>query len=326
MDVERCDCKAGAVEYQKKLLAESSADDTIGPLYGSGAFWRWLDNLAVYSNLALEKLVGYVRQAVEAGDDTGRNRLVEVIIWRTQAMNQTWAYFALRHSPIRVQDLDGQAWDLYADLCELLVRSLINPQKIFWEENFLHCLRFERQHAYRAFMIREGYWQHSPAWRCKRVPRVLLASLDQPCQSEASSEPLEEWYLEDDQARRELLQVEQTELLYRILRYPVKLRSVLLLIFWEGRTEKEAASILGVTDRTIRNRLREALQLLRSEMRQSGEETGYIAETAAPYLLGKTSGMLSWRFRGLIEESCLLNEGQRAAWGEVLLADGLSLK
>jgi DNA-directed RNA polymerase specialized sigma24 family protein len=35
------------------------------------------------------------------------------------------------------------------------------------------------------------------------------------------------------------------------------------MIFWEGRTEKDAAMILGVSDRTIRNRLREALKSLR---------------------------------------------------------------
>lgn len=258
----------GVVEYEEEPqigAGTSSPASENNPPYGSYVFWRWLDTLAVCSTIALEKLVSYVRQAVEIGDAVGRNRLVELILWRIQTMNETWAYFALRQSPIRVQDLEGQVWDLYADLCERLVRAIINPQRRFWEVNFLHCLRFERQHTYRSFMIREGYWQSSQGRRCKRVPRILLFSLDQPCPSEMGSEKVEEWDLEDERARRDILQVEQSDLLHLILSYPTRLRTVLLLIFWEGRTEKDVARILGVTDRTIRNRLREAIQLLRKE-------------------------------------------------------------
>ena len=67
----------------------------------------------------------------------------------------------------------------------------------------------------------------------------------------------------DEQAQRALLAVEYADLPRLVLHLPEKLRTVVWLVFWEGRTEKDAARILGVTDRTVRNRLQEALKLLR---------------------------------------------------------------
>jgi DNA-directed RNA polymerase specialized sigma24 family protein len=37
-------------------------------------------------------------------------------------------------------------------------------------------------------------------------------------------------------------------------------------MFWEDRSEKDTARILGITDRTVRNRLREVSKILRSEL------------------------------------------------------------
>jgi len=68
-----------------------------------------------------------------------------------------------------------------------------------------------------------------------------------------------------------LLSVEQHDLALLILHLPEKLKSIIWLIFWEGRTEKDAARILGITDRTVRNRLREALKVLRELLESEGE-------------------------------------------------------
>jgi DNA-directed RNA polymerase specialized sigma24 family protein len=37
-------------------------------------------------------------------------------------------------------------------------------------------------------------------------------------------------------------------------------------LFWEGRSEKDTAQLLGITDRTVRNRRREALNVLREAL------------------------------------------------------------
>ncbi len=128
--------------------------------------------------------------------------------------------------------------DLFADLCERLMRSLMDMKRLFWEENFQHCLRFERQHVYQAFMTREGWWHHQLADGAvtRRVPRERSESLDQPVRH-ADGE----------------------------------FKSVIWLIYWEGRTEKDAARILGVSDRTVRNRLQGALKSLRVNLESEGK-------------------------------------------------------
>jgi RNA polymerase sigma factor (sigma-70 family) len=164
--------------------------------------------------------------------------------------------------------------DLYADLCECVIRALMGIKRLFWEENFQHCLQFERKHAYQAFMTREGrrYHQQGDGTVTRRIPRVLIESLDQPVMH-ADGE-LWEPEIEDERAQKALLSVEQSDLPLLILQLPEKLKSVIWLIFWEGRTEKDAAQILGVTDRTIRNRLHEALRSLR-DIFNSEEKTTY---------------------------------------------------
>jgi RNA polymerase sigma factor (sigma-70 family) len=78
----------------------------------------------------------------------------------------------------------------------------------------------------------------------------------------------------DEQAQQALLSVEQHDLPLLILNLPDKLKPVIWLIFWEGRTEKNVAHILGVSDRTVRNRLQQALSLLRKGI-ESEEKTIY---------------------------------------------------
>ncbi len=76
--------------------------------------------------------------------------------------------------------------------------------------------------------------------------------------------------IEDERAQQALLSVEQHDLPLQILNLPEKLKPVIWLIFWEGRTEKNVANILGVSDRTIRNRLHKALKLLRTVIETEG--------------------------------------------------------
>jgi RNA polymerase sigma factor (sigma-70 family) len=130
---------------------------------------------------------------------------------------------------------------------------------------------FERKHAYQAFMTREGRWynQHAHESGTRRIPRSLIGSLDQPVQH-ANGESME-MELVDEQAQQALLSVEQHNLPFLIHNLPEKLQSVIWLIFWEGRTEKNVATILGVSDRTVRNRLHKALNLLRSVIETEGK-------------------------------------------------------
>ena len=231
------------------------------PGYGSHAFWRMVEEVDLRSALPLEVLVKCVRAAVAYEDNEGRNRVVTVIIRRTQASNEYWARHVLQTLLLRTEEYNILFNDLYADLCEHVVRALIDPERLFWEEHFEHCLCFERKHVYYALMVREGRWRYSTDKRPERVPHSMVASLDQPLIN-AEGETVE-LAVNDEQVQRALLAVEYADLPRLVLRLPEKLRTVVWLMFWEGRTERDAARILGVTDRTVRNRLQEALKLLR---------------------------------------------------------------
>src|SRR5947208_2704611 len=152
-----------------------------------------------------------------------------------------------------------------------VIRAIHDSKRLFWEENFQHCLCFERKHVYQAFMTREGRWynQHANESSTRRIPRSLIGSLDQPVQHANG----ESWEMDivDEQAQQALLSVEQHDLPRLILNLPEKLKPVIWLIFWEGRTEKYVANILGVSDRTVRNRLHKALNMLRTVIEMEGK-------------------------------------------------------
>jgi RNA polymerase sigma factor (sigma-70 family) len=250
------------------------------PAYGSAAFWQAIEEFNVQKALPLEVLVRYIRLAVAYGDTTARNRIVEVIIRRTQMENEYWTHSVLKYICLSADEQTMLADDLYADLCECLIRALLDPKRLFWEENFQHCLRFERQHVYSAFMRREGRLNagshqstrvgeegveaHGKAVVPRRVPRRLMYSMDAPVPL-ADGETLE-LLIEDERAQEALQAIEHEDVPRLLLGLPQKLQSVVWLIFWEGRTEKDTAQVLGITDRTVRNRLREALKLLRDKL------------------------------------------------------------
>ncbi len=253
------------VEIIKRRATLAALYDAL-PEYGCATFWHTLED----ANIPLEVLVRCLRAAVAYGDNPGRNRIIEIIIRRTQTANEYWANNALKNINSQIDERKALASDLYADLCERLIRALIDPQRSFWAENFQHCLRFERQHTYQAFMLREGRWHDRNAEisgaATRRVPRTLMKSLDQPIYDAVGEGEVWVQDIEDKRAQQELLAVEHIDLLNLVLHLPQKLRSVVLLIFWEGRSEKDTARILGVTDRTVRNRLHEVWKILRSEL------------------------------------------------------------
>ena len=103
----------------------------------------------------------------------------------------------------------------------------------------------------------------------RRIPRSLIASLDQPVRY--ADDEKGEMEIVDEQAQQAFFAVEQRDLPLLNLDLPEKLKSVIWLLFWEGRTEKNVARILGISDRTVRNRLQKALNLLRANIESEGE-------------------------------------------------------
>jgi RNA polymerase sigma factor (sigma-70 family) len=239
------------------------------PGYASPAFWQALET----TEIALEVLVRCLRKAIACGDAQGCNHIISVIIQRTQTSNEYWARSMLNRLSLSEDERQAMVCDLCADLYEGLIRALMRPEHAFWEENFFHCLQFERKHVYRSFMMREGRWHDQHVKRSERIPRALLSSLDQPgLQTEEEMCALE---MEDERAQMMLRSIELSDLLWLVLRLPGPLKTAIILIFWEGHSEKEVAQLLGITDRTVRNRVQRALQLLRERLKMEREENFY---------------------------------------------------
>lgn len=265
--------------HQETSQSEQDADDDLDlvrrratleaafhalPTYGSVAFWNIIEESQSKLALPLEVLVKCTRVAIAKEDHSGKNRIIEMIFRRIQQANEYWSHQVLHRVYLSPDEQCMFAHDLYADLCERIIRALFDSNRQFWEENFQHCLSFEWKHVYQAFMKREGRWynQFERESHTRRIPRNLVDSFDQPVRH--SNGELWKMDVEDEQAQHALLSVEQHDLPLIILNLPEKLKPVIWLIFWEGRTEKSVATILGVSDRTIRNRLHKALQLLLS--------------------------------------------------------------
>lgn len=230
------------------------------PSYGSTAYWRIVEESDMHKALPLEVIVKCIRAAVVRGDSVGRKRTFEILFRRIATSNQLWANNVLKARHFATGEQAVFVNDLYADICECVMRAVIDPNRLFWEENFLHCLSFERRHVYETFMQQEGHWMYSREKKGDRVPRRLIASIDQPAQRSGAKSPVP--LLEDEMARNALLAVEHSDIPRLLISLPDRLKAVVLLIFWEDRTEKDTARILGITDRTVRNRLKRALHLL----------------------------------------------------------------
>jgi RNA polymerase sigma factor (sigma-70 family) len=216
------------------------------------------------ANIPLEVIVRCLRTAVSREDVPCRNRLLALIVQRTQTANERWVQRVLKTAGILPAECPMLADDLYADLCERMLYAVLDPQRHFWEVNFLHCLYFERRHVFCSLMMREGRWYNPAVERSERVPRTSVISLNQGI----ALDQMETMALAiaDPQAELMFRSIDRHDLLQLVFRLPERLRSVILLVFWEGRSEKEVARMLGITDRTVRNRLQRSFTVLRTAL------------------------------------------------------------
>lgn len=239
------------------------------PAYGSADFWTLLEGHQEGSQaLPLEVLARVLRDAVAREDKQAQRRLFEVIVARLQTSNEQWVHQMLAGTRLLVGERGAFAADLYADLCELLLRSLLDAEQRFWEEHFLHCLRLIRKHVYEQFMRREGHWRKLTPGPGYRVPHALLESLERAAWRTEFEEALD---VSDERAEQAFLAVEQADIAALLLRLPAHLRTIIWLIFWEDRTTKTVGEILGISDRTVRNRLHAALAQLRQVLEEEQE-------------------------------------------------------
>lgn len=238
------------------------------PAYGSPAFWSYVGITTVEASselptkgsvAPLEVLVKAFRQAVLYGDTVGQQRLGEVIVARTHIANAQWVQKTLMAVTVPAGERSAVAADLYADLCEYLLRQWKNTDYTFWEEHFIHCLRFARKHVFEHFLRCEGAWQLEHPELGRAIPQSLLVSLDR-----ATQEQLRELQmLHDKKAEAALQAVEGSQFALHLLHLHPRMRAIVWLKFWENCTEKKIAQVLSISERTVRSGLRTALEELR---------------------------------------------------------------
>jgi DNA-directed RNA polymerase specialized sigma24 family protein len=239
------------------------------PPLGSAAFWHQLENCQEAGQaVPLEVLVKVLRAMVARGEREAERRLFEIVLARVQVANEQWVSRVLAGTQFLAGERNAMAADLYADLCEILLHLLRDPEQQFWEEHFQHSLRFARKHAYERFMYHEGRWHDARSGPGKRVPSRLVSSLERAMTRDGSSELLE---VRDERAEEALLDVEEGEIAQQLLLLPPRLRVVVWLIFWEDHTAKTAGELLAISERTVRNRLQAALAALRLAL-EAGQE------------------------------------------------------
>ncbi|WP_126552298.1 RNA polymerase sigma factor [Dictyobacter kobayashii] len=241
------------------------------PPYGSLEFWRHVEQM----ELPREVLVKTLRFARRMQDELGSGRISEVIMARTLDKNEFWANsVAQKCYELGWDEQRNMSFDLCSDLNEAILKAIFDPMRSFWEENFVHCVRYERMHVYRSFMLREGRISTAQIEKGRRIPRRLILSLDHmaPC-SDHLYNPFE---IEDEQAYMMLRSVDSSIVMDVVRRLPERLRSVVLLIYWADKTEKDAAKTLGISDRTVRNRLNDAIHKLSECLIH---ESDYVSDT-----------------------------------------------
>src|SRR5947209_8384064 len=118
-------------ELVRRRMLLSAMYDVL-PVYGSVAFWRAIEEPGE-DVLPLEVLVRCVRTAVSRGDDSGRKRIFEVIFCRLHVTNERWANNVLKTMNLQGVEQSALVCDLYADLCECIMRALMDAGRFFWE-------------------------------------------------------------------------------------------------------------------------------------------------------------------------------------------------
>jgi RNA polymerase sigma factor (sigma-70 family) len=236
------------------------------PPYNTHTFWQVVEQ----PDFPIEVLVKLTRHALKNHDHLSEERCLSNILKRLQKKHETWAYRTVSRYHVQMfEERQRLISDLSADLNEAILRAVRDTHRYFWEENFSYCLHYEYRHVKRAFLMREGRWRDAHVDKSRRVPRDLIFSLDQPMLIDGQCGPLE---LEDEQACMMLLSVEMSDIATLVSRLPDRLRKVIQLVFWEDKTEKDAARALSISDRTVRNRLQAAYDRLRKELLCEYEE------------------------------------------------------
>jgi RNA polymerase sigma factor (sigma-70 family) len=239
------------------------------PPVGTEGYWRHIEQAPAEEALPLEVLTRCIRERVAAGQHGDAQRIFAAIMGRIQQRTAIWAW------RIASQARGGMAHELKDELqqeCYLkLWQELTDEGPTFLMENALHALTRIEQHVAHDVMERAGEWQRPGVDRPNRVPRSDMESADALAEREEDGRkvPLE---ISDTTAGDAFERVEwASDLLDALRELSAEMRSLIYDSFVRELTQEDIARKWNVTDRTVRNRLKQSLEHLRVRL---GDEEG----------------------------------------------------
>ncbi len=255
-------------EYAARRAELDGQFHTLPPA-GSAAYWQAITTDVAAEALPLEVLVRCYRERWTAGARGDTDRIYEAIVGRVQERVGRWAHHIARQAPkSRAETLAG---DLEEECYIALWQELRTQDNTFLAENFLHKLTRIEQHTAHQVMETEGLWQRSGVQSPTRVPSAEIERLEPPRRDEESVPIGDRLYdaSADDAFERVELENDIEALLDMLASED---RALVYDRYWSDLSTLEVADQLGVTDRTVRNRLARIYAELRRLLGESQED------------------------------------------------------
>lgn len=240
------------------------------PPAGDAAYWRRIEGADTGSALPLEVLVRCVREFSAAGAFDDAQRIFEVILRRIQSPVERWSWKIAR------QARSGMKTELHEDLAqecyEKLWKELTDDGPTFLQIHFVTALQRLCQHIAQDTMEKAGERKRKGVETPTRIPRAETESIEAKPKGEDDVPLLDQ--ITDMRVQNAFEQAELSDLFDLVMKLPVDQRIIILDRYWDGRSQEETATKLGISDRMVRYRLPQILQYLR-ERYQGGEEDNH---------------------------------------------------
>lgn len=249
--------------------AELAAQFQSLPPAGSDGYWRHIEEPDTANRLPLEVLARCFRERHFAGIRGDAERIFKVIMERIRGRVGWWAKSIARQARSGSGSLEAE--DLEQECHLKLWEELVSDDSTFLLESFMQGLHHICQHVGHGEMERAGEWRRPGVETPKRIPRGQLESLQ--AEPEGVGElPLSE-RTPDEKAQDEIEKATLSDLFDLVRQLPHDERIIIHDWLSGDRTQEDTAATLGVTARTIRNRLTKILDELRRNYR-GGEGDG----------------------------------------------------
>jgi RNA polymerase sigma factor (sigma-70 family) len=241
------------------------------PPPGSADYWRRIEEPIAEQRLPLEVLARCLRERIATGVGQDAGRIFNVIVARIKRNVGWWAGSIASQARSGTGSQDSE--DLEQECYKALWEELVGKPRTFLLESFSHGLERIRQHVAHSEMRRSGEWRRKGVEKPTRIPREELESLQ--AEQDNESDPSHGSQAIDSRAQDAFDLAEYSDLLGEVNKLSREDRAIINGLFYYGRTQAEIAAELGVTDRTIRNRLKAILKELRRRY-EGGEEENHV--------------------------------------------------